>query len=80
LIDRLKAGDPLRLAREPGDVHDPYAIAISYHDSRIGYVPRAEPRDCRPTRPGHPSGVRGDSRERGRGDVEVMVVLPFGWI
>jgi hypothetical protein len=40
LIDQLNVGDELQLTREPDNPHDPRAVAIDFHDDRIGYVPR----------------------------------------
>lgn len=38
----LRAGDPLGLIREPRNPHDPHAVAVHWHEWRIGYVPRDE--------------------------------------
>ena len=40
-IARLKAGDPLRLKREPANTHDEMAIAVYAHDGvKLGYIHR----------------------------------------
>ncbi len=38
----LRCGAPLHLVREPSYRHDPPAIAVYWHDNKLGYVPRAE--------------------------------------
>jgi len=38
----LRVGSPVSLAREPGNPHDPKAVAVYFHDEQLGYVPRAE--------------------------------------
>lgn len=45
LIDQLNVGDELRLVREPDNPHDPLAVAIYFHDDRIGYVPQERNRN-----------------------------------
>ena len=37
---RLRAGDSLTLRREPGNRHDPRAIAVEWHDVLLGFIPR----------------------------------------
>jgi CpXC protein/HIRAN domain len=81
LIDRLTAGDPLRLVREPDNPHDPRAVAIYNQDDRIGYVPRERNREIADRLDG---GVSLDCRitaidpEEGTYEaIEVMVALPF---
>lgn len=44
LLDRLRAGDPVCLVREPDNPHDPQAIRIEALGHRVGYVPRSENR------------------------------------
>lgn len=39
-LPRLKAGQQLRLAREPTNKYDPNAISIHVFAQRLGYVPR----------------------------------------
>lgn len=39
---QMKAGDTLKLAREPDNPHDPKATAVYWKQHMIGYVPRAE--------------------------------------
>jgi hypothetical protein len=38
----LSVGDELRLVRESSNTHDPDAVAIYFHDDKLGYVPSAE--------------------------------------
>ena len=38
----LSVGDELRLVRESSNAHDPDAVAIYFHDDKLGYVPGAE--------------------------------------
>ena len=38
----LRVGDRLELAREPGNAHDPNAVAVLWRGLRLGYVPRHE--------------------------------------
>lgn len=40
LIEALDPGEPLRLEREPGNPHDPNAIAVCSARGKIGYVAR----------------------------------------
>jgi hypothetical protein len=40
----LRVGESLRLVREPGNPHDPNAIAVYFKNDRLGYVPRNENR------------------------------------
>ena len=36
----MGVGDVLELVREPGNPHDPLAVAVHWQGIRIGYVPR----------------------------------------
>jgi len=36
----LRTGQPLELAREPGNHHDPRAVRVHWRDAILGYVPR----------------------------------------
>ena len=38
----LVVGAPLRMEREPFNMHDPNAIAVWFHNEHIGYVPQRE--------------------------------------
>ena len=38
----LRVGDPLGLEREPGNPHDPNAIAVTWRGRKLGYVPRRD--------------------------------------
>jgi hypothetical protein len=40
----LRVGEALKLRREPGNPHDPNAIAVWYKNEHLGYVPRLENR------------------------------------
>ena len=40
--DDLKVGEVLKLTREPGNSHDPYAVRVDWRDQQLGYLPRAE--------------------------------------
>src|ERR1700749_3720422 len=40
--DELRVGDPLELAREPGNPHDPNAVSVSWRGRKLGYLPRRE--------------------------------------
>ena len=40
----LRVGEALNLRREPGNPHDPNAIAVWYQNEHLGYVPRRENR------------------------------------
>lgn len=42
VFEKLKVGTKLRLVREPDNKFDPYAVAIYYEDSKLGFVPRNE--------------------------------------
>ncbi len=42
LWNDLKVGDPLTLAREPANPHDPRAVRVEWRGSQLGYLPRAE--------------------------------------
>ncbi|MGD9388090.1 MAG: HIRAN domain-containing protein [Gammaproteobacteria bacterium] len=44
LLDRIRAGDPVTLVREPDNPHDDRAIRVEALGRRIGYVPRSENR------------------------------------
>ena len=39
VLGELKAGATLELAPEPGNPHDPDAVALRYHGAKLGYVP-----------------------------------------
>ena len=41
VFSELKVGTKLELRCEPGNPHDPEAIAIYYGETKIGYVPSA---------------------------------------
>ena len=38
----MRVGDPLELAREADNPHDPRAVAVSWRGRMLGYVPRRE--------------------------------------
>jgi hypothetical protein len=38
----LRVGDPLELAREADNPHDPNAVAVRWRGHKLGYVPRRE--------------------------------------
>lgn len=38
----LKVGTRLRLEREADNKFDPYAVAIYYEDTKLGFIPRGE--------------------------------------
>ena len=38
----LRVGETLQLRREPGNPHDPNAIAVWFKNEHLGYVPRRE--------------------------------------
>ncbi len=38
----LRVGEAIKLRREPGNPHDPNAIAVWYKNEHLGYVPRRE--------------------------------------
>jgi hypothetical protein len=40
--DDMRVGDPLRLAHEPDNPHDPHAVRVEWRGRTIGYVPRRE--------------------------------------
>ena len=44
-LARLRSGDRLRLVREPGNPHDPDAVAVYSGTTHIGYIPRGINRD-----------------------------------
>jgi hypothetical protein len=39
---QLRVGDPLELAREPGNSHDADAVVVLWRGHKLGYVPRRE--------------------------------------
>jgi hypothetical protein len=43
-IGSLRQGETLRLAAEPKNRHDEFAVQIFYRDKKIGYVPRSDNR------------------------------------
>ena len=45
LWDELREGDPLTLAREPDNRHDPFAVRVEWRGTKLGYLPRAENRE-----------------------------------
>jgi hypothetical protein len=44
-LARLRPGDRLRLVREPGNEHDPDAVAVYSGTMHLGYIPRGPNRD-----------------------------------
>jgi len=42
VFENLKIGTSLSLKAEPENPYDPDAVAIYYHDIKIGFVPKAE--------------------------------------
>jgi hypothetical protein len=38
----MRVGDPLELAREPENLHDPSAVSVSWRGRKLGYVPRRD--------------------------------------
>jgi hypothetical protein len=38
----MRVGDPLELAREPENPHDPSAVSVSWRGRKLGYVPRRD--------------------------------------
>lgn len=38
----MRAGDALKLEREPDNVHDARAISVQWQGHKLGYVPRAQ--------------------------------------
>jgi hypothetical protein len=38
----MRVGDPLRLEREPDNMHDARAISVQWQGHKLGYVPRAQ--------------------------------------
>lgn len=38
----LKVGTPLHLVREEENKFDPYAVAIYYEDTKLGFIPRGD--------------------------------------
>ncbi len=41
-FNKLKIGTPLHLVRESDNKFDPYAVAIYYEDTKLGFIPRGE--------------------------------------
>ena len=39
---QLRVGDPLELAREPGNPHDANAVSVSWGGRKLGYLPRRD--------------------------------------
>ena len=39
---QMRVGDPLRLEREPDNVHDAQAIRVEWRGHKLGYVPRTQ--------------------------------------
>lgn len=42
VLDKLKAGQKLKMVAEPENPYDPCAIELYYKDKKLGYVPRDE--------------------------------------
>jgi len=42
LAPRLKPDAQLKLTREPGNPHDPFAVEIHLGQAKLGYVPRSD--------------------------------------
>lgn len=42
--EQLAVGDPVRLAREPNNSYDEYAIEVFWQNWKLGYVPRGKNR------------------------------------
>lgn len=42
VLSRLHVGEPLRLARQPGNPHNPRAIEAFRHTHKLGYLPRMD--------------------------------------
>ena len=42
VFNELKVGIPLHLVREEDNKFDPYAVAIYYEDTKLGFIPRDE--------------------------------------
>lgn len=42
LLETMHTGDMLELVREPGNGHDPCAIALHFNNHKIGYIPKEE--------------------------------------
>ena len=40
----LNVGEELALVRESSNTHDPNAVALYFHDEKLGYVPRGDNR------------------------------------
>jgi hypothetical protein len=40
--EQLKAGDALKLVREPNNAHDRNAVRVEWQGQQLGYLPRAE--------------------------------------
>ena len=38
----MSVGAPLKLVREPNNSHDSNAVAVYFHEEKLGYVPRGE--------------------------------------
>jgi hypothetical protein len=45
VIEELQLGTSVTLKSEPENPHDPYAVAIYYKETKLGFVPRAK-NDC----------------------------------
>lgn len=41
-FSELKVGKPLKLVREEDNKFDPYAVAIYYENTKLGFIPRGE--------------------------------------
>ncbi len=46
-LDSLRPGDAVQFEPEPGNLHDPNAMAVLAHGHKIGYVPRQQVRAVR---------------------------------
>ncbi len=44
VLPEINAGDPVTLKREPRNPYDRLAIALSWGEEKIGYIPRSENR------------------------------------
>lgn len=55
LVERIPDGTQLLLIREPGNIHDPNAVAVYWH---IGYVPASAAAKLAPRMDNAASGLR----------------------
>ena len=42
VIDELRIGSTLKIVAEPENKFDPYAVAVYYKDTKIGFIPSKE--------------------------------------